>query len=110
VDFHAVTGPGGGAVRLSTLPGDVSELRAKLLHPGIFVYHCAFPDIPMHIAHGMYGLIVVEPEAGLPVVDHEFYLMQSEFYTDKGSRQQFVELAGAGHLSFSSRVRPFGAA
>jgi nitrite reductase (NO-forming) len=102
VDFHAVTGPGGGAARLSTLPGDVSQLRAKLLHPGIFVYHCAFPDIPMHIAHGMYGLIVVEPENGLPVVDHEFYLMQSEFYTDKGSRQQYVQLNDAGHLTFSS--------
>jgi nitrite reductase (NO-forming) len=102
VDFHAVTGPGGGAARLSTLPGDVSQLRAKLLHPGIFVYHCAFPDIPMHIAHGMYGLIVVEPEGGLPAVDHEFYLMQSEFYTDKGSRLQAAQLADAGHMTFSA--------
>jgi nitrite reductase (NO-forming) len=102
VDFHAVTGPGGGAARLSTLPGDVSQLRAKLLHPGVFVYHCAFPDIPMHIAHGMYGLIVVEPEGGLPAVDHEFYLMQSEFYTDKGSRFQAAELADAGHMTFSA--------
>jgi len=101
VDFHAINGPGGGAARLSTAPGDVSELRAKLLAPGIFVYHCAFPDIPMHISHGMYGLIVVEPAGGLPAVDHEFYLMQSEFYTDKGSRMQAVQLADAGHLTFS---------
>ena len=102
VDFHAVTGPGGGAARLATARGEVSELRAKLLNPGIFVYHCAFPDIPMHISHGMYGLIVVEPEGGLPRVDHEFYLMQSEFYTDKGSRLQYVQLKDAGHLAFSS--------
>jgi nitrite reductase (NO-forming) len=102
VDFHAVTGPGGGAAHLGTAPGDVSELKARLLNPGIFIYHCAFPDIPMHISHGMYGLIVVEPEGGLPPVDHEFYLMQSEFYTERGGRQQYVQLRDAGHLAFSS--------
>jgi nitrite reductase (NO-forming) len=102
VDFHAVTGPGGGAARLATAPGEVSELRAKLLNPGIFVYHCAFPDIPMHISHGMYGLIVVEPDGGLPQVDHEFYLMQSELYTDKGGSLQYLELKNGGHLTFSS--------
>jgi nitrite reductase (NO-forming) len=102
VDFHAVNGPGGGAARLTTAPGEVSELKAKLLNPGIFVYHCAFPDIPMHISHGMYGLIVVEPAGGLPRVDHEFYLMQSEFYTDKGGKMQAVQHKDGGHLSFSS--------
>ena len=35
----------------------------------------------MHIANGMYGLIVVEPPEGLPPVDHEFYVMQGDFYT-----------------------------
>jgi nitrite reductase (NO-forming) len=28
----------------------------------------------------MYGLIVVEPKAGLPRVDQEFYLMEGDFY------------------------------
>lgn len=102
VDFHAVNGPGGGAARLATAPGETSELKAKLLNPGIYIYHCAFPDIPMHISHGMYGLIVVEPEGGLPPVDHEFYLMQSEFYTDKGSRAQYTQLKNAGHLTYSA--------
>jgi nitrite reductase (NO-forming) len=101
VDFHAVTGPGGGAVKLDTLPGHESELRVKLLNPGIFIYHCAFPDVPTHIAHGMYGLIVVEPEGGLPPVDHEYYVLQSEFYTDGGSTRAYAALKGAGHLSFS---------
>jgi nitrite reductase (NO-forming) len=101
VDFHAVTGPGGGAARLTTAAGEVSELKARLLNPGIFVYHCAFPDIPMHISHGMYGLIVVEPPEGLPAVDHEFYLMQSEFYTDKGGGLPVAQLEDAGHLAFS---------
>jgi nitrite reductase (NO-forming) len=101
VDFHAVNGPGGGAMRLDTLPGSESELRFKLLNPGIYIYHCAFPDVPMHIAHGMYGLIVVEPEGGLPAVDHEFYVMQHEFYTDRGGSLPAAALADAGHLPYS---------
>ena len=102
VDFHAVTGPGGGAVKLDTVPGGESRLKVKLLNPGIYVYHCAFPDVPMHIAHGMYGLIVVEPKDGLPAVDREYYLMQSEFYTDRGARLGYAQLKDAGHLTFSN--------
>lgn len=100
-DFHAVTGPGGGSVRTDTAPGATSHLRVKLLVPGIFIYHCAFPDIPNHISHGMYGLAVVEPEEGLPAVDHEYYLMQSEFYTPRGGKQAYVQVKNAGHLANS---------
>jgi nitrite reductase (NO-forming) len=35
----------------------------------------------MHIANGMYGLILVEPEGGLAKVDKEYYIMQGDFYT-----------------------------
>ncbi|HSR16600.1 MAG TPA: c-type cytochrome, partial [Ignavibacteriaceae bacterium] len=38
--------------------------------------------VGLHVANGMYGLILVEPKEGLPPVDHEFYIMQSEFYTE----------------------------
>lgn len=101
VDFHAVTGPGGGAVRLDTLPGAVSNLQVKLLAPGIYIYHCAYPDIPMHISHGMYGLLVVEPEEGLPAVDHEFYIKQSDFYTELGGEESHPALKDSEHLRFS---------
>lgn len=101
VDFHAVTGPGGGAVALDASPGATSNLKVQLTKPGVFLYHCAFPDVPTHLSHGMYGLIVVEPEEGLPPVDHEFYVMQSEFYTEAGGTEHIDDLDGVGHLEFS---------
>jgi nitrite reductase (NO-forming) len=81
VDFHAVTGPGGGAVMTQTPPGGETTFTAKAINPGLYVYHCATPMVPQHIANGMYGLILVEPEEGLPEVDREFYVMQGELYT-----------------------------
>lgn len=81
IDLHAVTGPGGGAESSFTAPGKTSTFSFKALNPGLYVYHCATAPVGMHIANGMYGLILVEPESGLPPVDREYYVMQSEFYT-----------------------------
>ena len=92
VDFHAVTGPGGGAEMSQTPPGQETIFTAKALKPGLYVYHCATPMVAQHIANGMYGLILVEPEEGLPPVDREFYVMQGEIYT----REAF---GSTGHLT-----------
>jgi nitrite reductase (NO-forming) len=88
VDFHAVTGPGGGAVHTQVGPGESKSFTFKALNPGLYVYHCATPLIPQHVASGMYGLILVEPEGGLPVVDREFYVMQGDFYTTAQANAQ----------------------
>jgi nitrite reductase (NO-forming) len=88
VDFHAVTGPGGGAALLQVNPGDEKAMAFKVLVPGLYVYHCATPMVAEHIANGMYGMILVEPEDGLEKVDREFYLMQGEVYTDAAFGQQ----------------------
>ena len=82
VDFHAATGPGGGAAATQTNPGEETSVKFKALIPGLYVYHCATPMVAHHIANGMYGLILVEPEEGLPPVDREFYVMQGEIYTE----------------------------
>lgn len=88
IDFHAVTGPGGGAASLNTEPGEESKLRFKALNAGLYFYHCATasPSIPEHIANGMYGGILVEPVGGLPAVEKEYYVVQSEFYTKPGKK------------------------
>lgn len=80
VDFHAATGPGGGAVTQAA-PGETKVFSFKALKPGLFVYHCATPLAAQHIANGQYGLMLVEPEGGLPKVDREFYVMRGEIYT-----------------------------
>lgn len=88
IDLHAVTGPGGGAAATLTLPGGESVFTFRALNPGLYVYHCAVSPVPMHIANGMYGLILVEPKGGMPKVDKEFYVMQSEFYAKPGAAGQ----------------------
>ncbi len=81
IDFHSVIGPGGGAPVLMAAPGETKTLTFTALHPGLYVYHCAEPDAALHMAHGQYGLMLVEPKEGLPKVDKEFYVMQGELYT-----------------------------
>ena len=93
VDFHACRGPGGGAEATTVNPGEERRLRFKVTYPGAFVYHCAVANVDYHISSGMFGLILVEPEEGLPAVDHEFYLGQMELYTNGATGE-------AGHHEF----------
>jgi len=81
IDLHGVTGPGGGAASSFTAPGHESQFTFKALNRGLFVYHCATAPVGMHVGNGMYGLILIEPPEGLPPVDHEYYVMQGDFYT-----------------------------
>lgn len=82
IDLHAATGTGGGAEASLTLPGKTTVFSFRALKPGLFIYHCAAAPVGLHIANGMYGLILVEPKEGLPKVDKEFYVVQGEFYTE----------------------------
>lgn len=95
VDFHAALGPGGGAAFTQAVPGQSKTFTFQATTPGLFVYHCGTPMIAEHIANGMYGLILVEPEGGLPPADHEYYVMQGEIYTaaakGKAGMQQFSD-------------------
>lgn len=94
IDLHAVTGPGGGAELTQTLSGETSVFTFRALKPGLYVYHCATASVAHHIATGMYGMILVEPEGGLEPVDHEFYVMQGEIYS-------MQPMGTKGHLDFS---------
>ena len=93
VDFHAATAPGGGHYATAAAPGESKSFTFEALKPGLYVYHCAEPEAAQHIANGMYGLILIEPEEPLPPVDHEFYIAQGELYTEQ-------PLGAEGMLSF----------
>ncbi len=93
IDLHGVTGPGGGAASSFTAPGHSSRFTFKALNAGLYVYHCATAPVGMHVANGMYGLILVEPPEGLPPVDKEYYVMQGDFYTTGKYREK-------GHQNF----------
>ncbi|MFP8956083.1 copper-containing nitrite reductase [Natrialbaceae archaeon A-CW3] len=89
VDFHAVYGPGGGAEDTTLAPGDdPAEIEFSAEYPGIFIYHCAVPNMDQHISAGMFGAILVEPEDGLPEVDRELYFGQHELYTNGDPGQE----------------------
>ncbi len=93
IDLHSVTGPHGGGSATMALPGEHKSFTFKALKPGLYVYHCATPMVSQHIANGMYGMILVEPEAGLTPVDREFYVMQGEIYTEEahGTKGELTE-------------------
>lgn len=93
IDLHGVTGPGGGAASSFTAPGHESQFTFKALNHGLYVYHCATAPVGMHVGNGMYGLILIEPPEGLPPADHEYYVMQGDFYTVGKYREK-------GHQTF----------
>lgn len=80
IDLHAVNGPGGGAEFTHVAPGETKTFRFTAMNPGLYIYHCAMPNVSTHNSHGQYGLILVEPKEGLAKVDKEFYVVQGELY------------------------------
>jgi FtsP/CotA-like multicopper oxidase with cupredoxin domain len=88
IDFHAAMTPWAGlpAEGQTTLtgnyqpvnPGEAKTFDWVAMYPGVFMYHCGTPPVLEHIANGMYGAIVVEPD-NLPA-EREFVLVNSEFY------------------------------
>ena len=80
IDLHSVNGPGGGADVTNVAPGETKAFTFKALSAGLFTYHCAAGLVADHISNGMYGGILVEPRDGLPKVDREYYVGQSDMY------------------------------
>lgn len=91
IDLHAVTGPGGGAAQTLIAPGNEATFTFKALASGLYVYHCATAPVGMHVANGMYGMILVEPKEGMAKVDREYYVMQGDFYTNGGYRAEGLQ-------------------
>jgi nitrite reductase (NO-forming) len=86
IDFHFITGACGGCADTGVKAGEAKTIEVRAMYPGLFMYHCAYSaetNIPaVHIANGMFGYLIVDPQTPLPAVDHEFMLIESEFYVE----------------------------
>lgn len=78
IDFHAGALAPDGPMR-TIQPGERLVYRFTAARAGIWMYHCSTMPMSVHIANGMFGAVVIDPP-GLPPVDREFLLVQSEFY------------------------------
>ena len=91
MDFHAAMVSPQDKYR-SVAPGQTIEFEFTLNYPGVFMYHCGTPMILEHIASGMYGAVIVEPREGYPTkVDHEYLVIQSEFYVKPDAEGRKVD-------------------
>jgi nitrite reductase (NO-forming) len=79
VDFHASLVAWNDEMT-SINPGEEKIYEFTAEYAGVWMYHCGTSPALHHIANGMYGMIIVEPKEGLPPVDQEFVLVQSEWY------------------------------
>jgi len=94
IDFHFVSGACGGCADTGVKPGQDRTIEVRALYPGLFMYHCAYNQdgnmAAVHIANGMYGFLIVDPREPLPAVDHEYVLVESEFYVEAAGRGRGV--------------------
>jgi nitrite reductase (NO-forming) len=94
IDFHASQVAWNDKMR-SIDPGEelVYEWRAD--YAGVWMYHCGTAPALHHIANGMYGMVIVEPREGLPQVQKEFAIVQSEWYLGPQGKEADLEKAMA---------------
>lgn len=78
VDFHAGSLAPDQPMR-TIAPGESLTYTFTANLAGIWMYHCSTPPMSSHIANGMFGAVVIEPN-DLPEVDREFILVSSEYY------------------------------
>ena len=72
---------------------DAPQQAATADYAGVWMYHCGTAPALHHIANGMFGMVIVEPKGGLPKVDQEVALVQSEWYL--GAQKQPADYAKA---------------
>ncbi|MDW3214096.1 MAG: multicopper oxidase domain-containing protein [Ilumatobacteraceae bacterium] len=79
IDFHASQVSMDDEMA-SIAPGEDLVYEFTTDYAGVWMYHCGTAPVLHHIANGMFGMVIVEPEEGLPPVDDEFFFVQSEWY------------------------------
>jgi nitrite reductase (NO-forming) len=92
IDFHASMVAWNDEMT-DILPGEEKLYEFTANYAGVWMYHCGTAGVLSHLMNGMYGMVIVEPKEGLPPVDHEFFVVQSEWYL--GPQGQIGDLTKA---------------
>ncbi|WP_044162801.1 multicopper oxidase domain-containing protein [Salinibacillus aidingensis] len=82
MDFHAVQAAPDKKFA-DVMPNEEGTFQYLANKPGVFMYHCGTEPVLGHIANGMHGVMIVQPEDGYPTddeVDKEFVIIQNEWY------------------------------
>lgn len=96
VDFHASQVAWNDEMT-SIAPGEEKLYEWKADYAGVWMYHCGTSPALHHIANGMFGMVIVEPKEGLPKVDHEFAVVQSEWYLGPQGEPVSLTKASSGN-------------
>ena len=92
IDFHASQVAWNDEMT-SIKPGEEKIYEWTAEYAGVWMYHCGTSPALHHIANGMHGMVIVEPKGGFEPVDHEFALVQNEWYL--GPQGDITDLAKA---------------
>jgi nitrite reductase (NO-forming) len=94
IDFHSSQVAWNDEMR-TIAPGEELVYEWTADYAGVWMYHCGTSPTLHHIANGMYGMVIVEPEGGLPAADHEFAIVQSEWYLGQQGKEADLDKAMA---------------
>jgi copper-containing nitrite reductase len=78
LDFHAGQ-MDSGTYHAAIKPGESATFEFKTHYPGVFLYHCSASPVLMHVANGMFGVMIVDPPDYKPE-GKEYVLIQHEWY------------------------------
>ena len=92
IDFHA-SQTAMDHQMIEIKPGATFTYTFTADYAGVWMYHCGTAPALHHIANGMFGMVIVEPKGGLPKVDKELAIVQSEWYL--GAQKQPVDYTKA---------------
>ena len=112
IDFHAAMVNPGDKYR-SIDPGQTIRFNWTANYPGVFMYHCATPSMLVHMTNGMFGMVIVAPRDGYPTkVDHEFAIVQNEYYAVKNGDFYQLDTAAArmrhpSSVTFNGKVAQY---
>jgi plastocyanin len=80
LDFHSARVPWDVAYK-EVAPGRSIEYNFTADYAGVFMYHCGANPVMEHIANGMYGMMIVDPNNDTrPTPSVEYALILSEMY------------------------------